>query len=57
VTTPVPLPARVSLYFGEPMHFAGDACEEDEVVARVEQVKAALRELIARGLAARASVF
>jgi 1-acyl-sn-glycerol-3-phosphate acyltransferase len=59
VTTPVPLPARVSLYFGEPMRFDGDGGDtgEDEVIARVEKVKEAIRALIDRGLAERSSIF
>jgi 1-acyl-sn-glycerol-3-phosphate acyltransferase len=57
VTTLIPLPARVSLHFGEPMAFDGEAHDEDEVVARVEQVKDELRALIGRGLAERKSVF
>jgi 1-acyl-sn-glycerol-3-phosphate acyltransferase len=56
VTTPIPLPARISLHFGAPMRFE-PADDEDEVTARVEEVKDALRALIAGGLAARPSVF
>lgn len=52
-----PLPARISLRFGKPMHFEGGQTSEAEVVCRVEQVKDAIRKLIEEGLAARQSVF
>lgn len=54
---PLPLPARVHLRFGEPLHFDAAASSEEEVTARVERVKAAIAALIARGLAERAGVF
>ncbi|SFF58107.1 1-acyl-sn-glycerol-3-phosphate acyltransferase [Fontimonas thermophila] len=53
----LPLPARVYLYFGEPMVFEGSAKSEEEVNARVEQVKERIRELIARGLKERQQIF
>jgi 1-acyl-sn-glycerol-3-phosphate acyltransferase len=54
----VPLPARYAIYFGEPIVFAGDADEEDDAIeSRVAEVKGAIAELIARGLAERKSVF
>jgi 1-acyl-sn-glycerol-3-phosphate acyltransferase len=37
----IPLPVKYRIYFGEPMHFHGDANDEDEVIGRqVEEVKA-----------------
>ena len=57
VTTPIPLPARVSLHFGAPMHFDGRASDEEEVGQRVERVKDAIRALLERGLAERASTW
>ncbi len=54
---PVPLPARVTLSFGDPIFFDDDATSEEEVTARVEQVKDAIRVLLKDGLAARESVF
>lgn len=57
VTTCVPLPARVSLWFGEPLRFAGKVTAEADVEARVEQVKAAIRGLIDHGLSRRERVF
>jgi 1-acyl-sn-glycerol-3-phosphate acyltransferase len=57
VTTPIPLPARVTLHFGEPMRFDGATDDEDEVIARVERVRESIGALVERGLAARTSVF
>ncbi len=57
IAVPFPLPARVTLNFGEPMYFDGDVANEDEVHDRVEQVKTRLRELIDRGLSERTSIF
>ncbi len=53
----VPLPAKVHLNFGKPMHFANDARNEGEVERRVEQVKDAIRDLIETGLAQRKSLY
>jgi 1-acyl-sn-glycerol-3-phosphate acyltransferase len=57
LTSYVPLPARVSLYFGEPMEFTGEVTSEADIVARVEQVKGAIKALIDRGLGERESIF
>jgi 1-acyl-sn-glycerol-3-phosphate acyltransferase len=54
---PLPLPARVILNFGEPMHFDNDVHDEAAVTERTEQVKARITELLEQGLAARTSVF
>jgi 1-acyl-sn-glycerol-3-phosphate acyltransferase len=53
----LPLPARVHLNFGEPMHFDGDCESEDRVTERVERVKDRIRELIDAGLKQRTSIF
>ena len=53
VAPPLPLPARVYLNFGEPMTFKGGVDKEEEMTARVEQVKDRIRFLIERGLAER----
>ncbi|MFA5938179.1 MAG: lysophospholipid acyltransferase family protein [Sinimarinibacterium sp.] len=53
----LPLPARVYLNFGEPMMFDGNTESEDEVTAKVEQVKERIRELIDRGLKERTKVY
>ena len=57
LTTPIPLPARVSLHFGEPLVFDNQASEESEITARVERVKSAIAELVRRGLVERKRVF
>ena len=54
----VPLPVKYNIYFGEPMHFEGDADEDDAAVERrVEEVRAAISGLLKRGLAERTGVF
>lgn len=54
----LPLPVKYRIYFGAPMHFEGDASEEDAVVERkVEQVKDQISALLQRGLRERAGVF
>ena len=54
----LPLPVRYHLYFGEPMHFEGDANEDDAAIERrVESVRDAIEALLARGLAERRGVF
>ncbi|MCB9580361.1 MAG: acyltransferase family protein [Polyangiaceae bacterium] len=55
---PLPLPAKVHIWFGEPLHFEGTGTEEDDVVAGyVAQVEDAVRTLIDRGLGQRKGVF
>jgi hypothetical protein len=52
----LPLPARVYLNFGKPMHFS--CCvNEAEVTERVDEVKAELRQLIEKGLQERTSIY
>jgi 1-acyl-sn-glycerol-3-phosphate acyltransferase len=54
----IPLPVRFHIHFGNPLHFEGDANEEDHAVEeRVEVVKREIRRLIADGLASRKSWF
>ena len=54
----LPLPARIYLNFGEPMHFKGGvSTSEEEVTARVEEVKDAIRALIETGLQERTKIF
>lgn len=50
VTTPVPLPAKVRLYFGKPILFEGPVTSEDDVAIKVERVKDEINKLIAQGL-------
>lgn len=54
---PVPLPARVTLNFGKPMHFKGDVNSEEQVIDNVEKVKDEIRRLIDEGLESRASIY
>lgn len=54
----LPLPVKYRIYFGQPMHFHGDANDEDEVIGRlVGQVKGEIQAMLERGVAKRRSVF
>jgi len=54
----LPLPVKLRIHFGEPLHFAGSASEDDPgVERRVDTVKAAIAALLKRGLAERESIF
>lgn len=57
ITTPLPLPARVSLHFGKPMRFEGCVTQQAEIEARVEQVRDAIGELVGQGLRERKRIF
>jgi 1-acyl-sn-glycerol-3-phosphate acyltransferase len=52
-----PLPARVSLYFGKPMHFGPGPFTEAQATECVETVKDEIRRLIDHGLKQRKSIF
>ena len=52
-----PLPAKVSIYYGEPLQFENDAKSEAEVSHRVEQVKDSIRALLERGLSERQGIY
>ncbi len=55
---PLPLPAKCSIYFGEPLVFEGSGNEEDsEIIEKVDVVKQAIAALVARGRAERKGVF
>lgn len=54
---PFPLPARVSLYFGEPLIFEDNGRQEQDVTEKVELVKERIRSLINRGLEEREEIF
>jgi 1-acyl-sn-glycerol-3-phosphate acyltransferase len=55
---PLPLPTRYHILFGDPLRFDGSADDEDAVLeAKVEEVRDAIRALLARGLAERQHVF
>lgn len=53
----LPLPARVFLNFGEPLHFSGCVTREAEVQQHVDEVKDAIRGLIDVGLKQRTQIF
>ncbi|MDG2009505.1 MAG: lysophospholipid acyltransferase family protein [Candidatus Binatia bacterium] len=58
VLTPVPLPVRYHVEFGEPLIFEGNANDEDHVIEeKVNIVKARLRTMLRDGLERRAGIF
>lgn len=54
---PLPLPARMYLNFGKPMHYRGDVENEAQVTEQVREVKAEIRKLIETGLKGREKVY
>jgi 1-acyl-sn-glycerol-3-phosphate acyltransferase len=55
---PLPLPAKCSIHFGEPLRFEGTGNEEDaEILAKVDVVKQSVAALLERGLSERKGVF
>jgi 1-acyl-sn-glycerol-3-phosphate acyltransferase len=55
---PLPLPAKCSIYFGEPLRFEGSGDEETaDILSKVEVVRSRVGELVQRGLAERKGVF
>ncbi|MEX2475939.1 lysophospholipid acyltransferase family protein [Marinobacter sp.] len=57
VALPVVLPAKVHLNFGPPMFFDDLEIPEEQVTARVEQVKGEISKLIDKGLSERKRLF
>ena len=57
VCFPAVLPAKVRIHFGEPLHFADDDADENEIAVRAGAVKKAINTLLREGLAARKSIF
>jgi len=53
IAPPFALPTKVTLNFGEPMHFEGPIHCEEDLEAKVNVVKAKIRELIQEGQAKR----
>jgi len=54
----LPLPVKYHIYFGEPQRFEGEASDEDAVIdAKVEEVKAKISGLLARGCRDREGIF
>lgn len=50
VALPAPLPAKVVLNFGKPIHFKGPVISEQDTEKHAEEVKQVIRELINDGL-------
>ena len=57
VALPFILPAKVIINFGEPIYFDNQDLTEEQVTRRVEKVKSAITDLIAKGLEERKSIF
>jgi 1-acyl-sn-glycerol-3-phosphate acyltransferase len=54
----LPLPTKYRIYFGEPMHFEGDADDDDGVIEeKVWRVRATIQSMVNRGVKAREHVF
>ena len=54
----LPLPVKYRIYFGEPQRFDGDASDEDAVIdSKVEEVKAKIAGMLARGCRDREGIF
>lgn len=55
---PLPMPVKYRIYFGEPLHFTGNADDEDAEIARkVAQVKQTIQAMLNQGLRDRKGVF
>jgi 1-acyl-sn-glycerol-3-phosphate acyltransferase len=55
---PLPLPAKCSIHFGEPLVFEGTGNEEDaEILDKVEVVRERIAALLEQGLAERRGIF
>jgi len=57
VAMPMVFPAKVHLNIGEPLHFDNQELPEEQVTERVDQVKAAISDLIDKGLSERKRLF
>lgn len=58
LTTPVPLPTKYRIYYGDPMFFTGRADDEDsELEKKVMVVKASIQSMLEQGLRDRKHVF
>jgi 1-acyl-sn-glycerol-3-phosphate acyltransferase len=54
----LPLPTKYRLYFGEPLHFSGDADDEDAAIdEKVWVVQATVQSMVNRGLRERKAIF
>jgi len=56
--TPLPLPTKYRIYFGDPLTFTGRPDDEDvELDKKVRVVKSAIQALLQQGLEERKNVF
>jgi 1-acyl-sn-glycerol-3-phosphate acyltransferase len=54
----LPLPVKYRMYFGEPLHFDGDAADDDAAIQeKVDVVKDAIEGMLARGVRERKGIF
>ena len=54
----LPLPVKYRMYFGEPLHFEGDASDDDAAIQeKVDVVKDAIEGMLARGVRERKGIF
>ncbi|HEX7480920.1 MAG TPA: lysophospholipid acyltransferase family protein [Polyangiales bacterium] len=54
----LPLPTKYRVYFGEPLHFTGDADDEDSVIEeKVWIVQQTIQSMVNRGLKERKAIF
>ncbi|HEY6560619.1 MAG TPA: lysophospholipid acyltransferase family protein [Polyangiaceae bacterium] len=54
----LPLPTKYRIYFGEPLHFEGDADDDDSVMEeKVWLVRQTIQSMVNRGIKARKGVF
>jgi 1-acyl-sn-glycerol-3-phosphate acyltransferase len=54
----LPLPVKYRMYFGEPLHFDGDAADDDATIqAKVDVVKDAIEGMLASGVRERKGIF
>ena len=55
---PAPLPTKYRLHFGDPLYFTGSPDDDDaELEKKVKVVKAAIAQLLEKGLEERKGVF
>ena len=58
LATPLPLPTRFHIHWGEPLRFDAAHDDDDEVISElVEQVRSTIRAMIEHGLADREGLF
>ena len=54
----LPLPVKYRMYFGEPLHFDGDASDDDSAIQeKVDVVKDAIEGMLANGVRERKGIF